>query len=104
MKFISKSLKVAALSVLLSTTCIATANAQNESEREQIITITKHVCETEAKNRYGENSIKSIGKKVKWSNGYKGAMVKMKIKPKAKRSQKYKCVVGKEKSALFVRA
>lgn len=59
------------------------------------------ICQNEAQNRYGEDSIKKIGSTAKWSNGLKGSAVKMKIKARSNKPRKYSCVVGLDKSVTF---
>lgn len=79
----------------------SSASAQPNPEKDQIILAAKTTCETAAQAKYGANSVKSISDRVKWSKGHKGALVKMRIKPKAKKSQKYHCVVDRNTIPIF---
>lgn len=83
---------------------ISSAYAQSDPEKAQIILTAKTTCESAAQNRYGTDSIKSISDRVKWSNGLKGALVKMKIKPRAKKPRKYHCVVDTNATVTFFKA
>lgn len=83
---------------------ISSAQAKSDPEKTEIIKTAISTCESAAQNRYGANSIKSISDRVKWSSGLNGALVKMKIKPQAKRSQKYHCVVDINETATFFKA
>ncbi|MGJ8681594.1 hypothetical protein [Paraglaciecola sp.] len=89
------------VSALLSSS-VAFANI--ELSKEQVKQQVVSSCELEAKTRYGQDSIKSIGKKSKWMKGLKGASVKMKVKPQAKRLTKYSCVLGLDNSITFYKS
>lgn len=79
-------------------------SAQSQADKASITSQAIEICQKEAQNRYGENSVKKIASKAKWSSGLKGSAVLMKIKPKSKRPSKYSCVVGIDKSVTFFKA
>ncbi len=60
------------------------------------------ICRAETEQRYGDNAIKRIAGKSSWSNDLQGALVKMKIKPAAKRIKKFYCVVKADKSVFYI--
>lgn len=68
------------------------------------------ICSKKAIVRYGEHSIEAMQKKAKfersasrinWSNGLKGATVKMVVKKKAKGLVKLSCLVKADGTATF---
>jgi hypothetical protein len=68
------------------------------------------ICSKKAIERYGDRSIDAMQKKAKfkrsvsrinWSNGLKGAMVKMAVKKKAKGLVKLSCLVKADGTATF---
>jgi hypothetical protein len=68
------------------------------------------ICSKKAIERYGDHSIEAMQKKAKferstsrinWSNGLKGAMVKMVVKKKAKGLVKLSCLVKSDGTATF---
>lgn len=79
------------------------ALAQSDSDKAAVQQQALEICQEAAQNRYGEDAVKSMGKKAKWKKGLNGAMVKMKIKPKSKKASKYQCVVALDKSVKFYR-
>ena len=101
---LSKSKLLSLLSAVTFT--IASTNiawAQTESDKTALKEQALELCQSAAEKRYGDNAIKSLGKKAKWSKGLNGAMVKMKIKPKSKKASKFQCVVSLDKSVKFYR-
>lgn len=78
--------------------------AQAELTKTQAKEQAIETCQNEAKSRYGESSIKSVGKKAKWVKDLKGASINLKIKPKSKRASKYSCVLGLDNSVTFYKA
>jgi hypothetical protein len=80
------------------------AFAQSQEDKATISSQAIEICESEAKSRYGEDSIKKIGSRAKWSNGLNGSAVKMKIKARSNKPSKYSCVVGLDKSVIFYKA
>lgn len=95
------SLQIASIALLLSVASAAQANSQDS--KSVVLNEATALCESAANARYGDNSIKSISDKVKWSKGLKGATVKMKIKQKSKKARKYSCVVSLDKTVEFHR-
>ena len=93
---------------LVSATCLTflTSNlalAQSEADKLAVQEQALELCQSAAESRYGDGSIKKVGKKAKWSKGLNGAMVKMKIKPKSKKASKFQCVVSVDKTVKFYR-
>lgn len=80
------------------------AMAQSDDVKAQVQAEAAALCQSNAQSRYGDTSIKSMSEKVKWSNGLKGAVVKMKIKPEKKRASKYSCVVSADRTVTFYKA
>lgn len=89
---------------LLSASLMTTVSAQAQLSKSQVKEQAIETCQTEAKQRYGADSILSTGDKAKWKKGLKGAAVKLKIKPEAKRATKYMCVLGLDSSVTFYKA
>lgn len=104
MRISSNVSKKIGLTLFLTAMGASSAYAQSDLEKTEIIETAKSTCEVAAQDRYGANSIKSISDRIKWSNGLDGALVKMKIKPQAKKPQKYHCVVGTNSKATFYKA
>ena len=104
MRISSDILRIVLFTSLFITTSITAVHAQTESSKSQIVSIAKTTCETAALNKYGANSVKSVSDRVKWSSAHNGALVKMKIKPKARRPQKYNCIVDVDAKAFFFKA
>lgn len=88
----------------LSLTGLSHVHAQTDAEKLQLSEQAITLCQSAAEKRYGENAVKSVAKKAKWSKGLRGAAVKMKIKPKAKKANKYNCVVGVDQQIKFYKA
>lgn len=78
--------------------------AQAELTKTQVKEQAIEICQNEAKSRYGESSVKFVGKKAKWVKDLKGASIKLKIKPQAKRTSNYSCVLGLDNSVTFYKA
>lgn len=93
-----------ATSIALLLIVSGAAQANTNSSKSAVLDEAVALCESAAINRYGDNAVKSISDKVKWSKSLSGATVKMKIKKKAKRAQKYSCVVSLDKTVLFHKA
>lgn len=89
------------VSIALLLTATGAVQANTQSAKDVVLAEAIALCESAANNKYGDGSIKSISKKVKWSKGLKGATVKMKIKQKSKKARKYSCVVSLDKSVDF---
>lgn len=96
-QILRKAAIISSLSIAMAFPTLAQTDEQKASITAQAIDI----CQTAAQNRYGDNSVKKVGSKAKWSNSLKGSAVKMKIKPKSKRATKYSCVVSLDKSVKF---
>lgn len=94
-----KVLVSAALGLVISTQ----VQAQTLS-KEEVMANAMDLCQQAAQKRYGDDSVKALGRKAKWSKGLNGASVKMKIKPKSKKARKYNCVVGTDSSTKFYKA
>lgn len=90
-------------SIVFFSTSITAAQANTQNSKDIAMSEAAALCESAAKAKYGDNSIKSISDKVKWSKGLKGATVKMKIKQKSKKARKYSCVVNLDKTVGFHR-
>ena len=93
--------KIVLFTLFYITTGISAAHALTDASKSQIISVAKTTCETAAQSKYGADSVKYVSDRIKWSKGHKGALVKMKIKPKAKKSQKYLCIVDSESNVMF---
>lgn len=93
-----------ALAAVFSVFTSINVAAQSDDDKAQLENMAVDICQNTAQQRYGENSIKSVSKKAKWSKGLKGAAVKMKIKPESKRSSKYQCVVSLDKTVTFYKS
>lgn len=96
-KFIKSLVIACALSVVGTSAVLAQTELTKDEAKNQAIA----ACETEAKKRYGEDSIQYISTKVKWMKAMGGASVKMKVKPKSKRTTKYSCVLQQDKLVKF---
>ena len=99
-KFI-KPLIIACVLNVIGTSAVL---AQTELTKSEVKAQAIEACQTEAKKRYGEDSIQYIGSKVKWMKAMGGASVKMKVKPESKRVTKYSCVLQKDKLVKFYKA
>lgn len=82
------------------------ASTTNSSEallsRDDIKSQAVELCRIETERRYGSDTIRLIADKSSWSRDLQGALVKMKIKPAAKRAKKYYCVVKADKSVDYI--
>jgi hypothetical protein len=76
-------------------------SAESQEDKASVTSQAIEICQNEAQNRYGQDSIKKIATKAKWSNGLKGSAVKMKIKARSNKATKYSCVVGLDKTVTF---
>ena len=99
-KFMKPLLIACLLNVIASSAVLAQTNLTKSEVKAQTI----EACQTEAKRRYGEDSIKFISTKVKWNSGMGGALVKMKLKPQSKRVTKYSCVLQQDQLVKFYKA
>ena len=97
----TKLLKPFVIACVLNLIGSSVALAQVELTKDEVKVQAVEACQTEAKKRYGEDSIQYVGHKAKWMKGMGGALVKMKIKPKSKRVIKYSCVLQKDKLVKF---
>ena len=104
MKTFSATLIKGSMTAMMTAMLAAPALAQTDSEKQQVSAQAIEICQTTAEQRYGEKSVRKIADKAKWSKGLNGAEVKMKIKPKSKKSSKYSCVVSIDKSVKFYRS
>jgi hypothetical protein len=101
MNHINKSLVMLSIvGLFFSSAVMAKIELTKDQVKQQVV----QACELEAKNRYGEKAIKNIGKKSKWMKGLKGASIKLKVKPEAKRLTKYSCVLAVDSSVTFYKA
>ena len=96
-KFIKPIVIACALNVIGSSAVLA----QTELTKDEVKAQAVAACQTEAKKRYGEDSIQYISNKTKWMSGMGGAAVKMKVKPESKRTTKYSCVLQQDKLVKF---
>jgi hypothetical protein len=96
-KFIKSLVIASVLSVLGSSAVLAQTDLTKDEAKTQVI----EACQTEAKKRYGEDSIQYISSKVKWMKAMGGASVKMKVKPESKRVTKYSCVLQQDTLVKF---
>lgn len=99
-KFLKPLVIVCVLSLVGSSVALAETMLTKSDAKSQAV----EICQTEAKKRYGDDSIKSIGKYAKWQDGMNGAAVKMKIKPQSKRLSKYSCVLQTNNLIKFYKA
>jgi len=99
-KFLKPFLIACVINVIGSSAVLAQAELTKEEVKSQAI----EACQTEAKKRYGEDSIQYIGSKVKWMKSMGGASVKIKVKPQSKRVAKYSCVLQKDTIVKFYKA
>jgi len=99
-KFLKPLFIVCVLNVVGSSTAIAQAELTRDEVQAQVI----EACQTEAKKRYGEDSIEYISHKTKWMKAMGGALVKMKVKPESKRVTKYSCVLQQDSVVRFYKA
>lgn len=92
------------LSTLLTATVCGAVGGNSDAllSKEEMHTQAVDICRTETQQRYGENAIKFIAAKSRWSNDLQGAMVKMKIKPEAKKPGDYYCLVKTDLSVDFI--
>jgi hypothetical protein len=100
-KIMTRFLKPLLLACVINVIGSSAVLAQTELTKSEVKAQAIEACQTEAKKRYGQDSIKFIGNKVKWKNGMGGALVKMKVKPESKRVTKYSCVLQKDKLVKF---
>lgn len=103
MKMNQHFFKATFLTAMIGLTISTSIQAQTLS-REEVIASAMELCQQAAQKRYGDGSVKSVGRKAKWSKGLNGAAVMMKIKPNAKKARKYNCVVGTDSSTKFYKA
>lgn len=96
-KLIKPILIAFAINVIGSSAVLAQVELTKDEAKSQVV----EACQTEAKKRYGEDSIEYISSKVKWMKAMGGASVKMKVKPEAKRVTKYKCVLQQDQIVKF---
>ena len=100
----NKFLKPLAIACVVNLFASSVVLAQTKLTKSEVKDQAIEICQTEAKKRYGEDSIKFIGSKAKWKNGMDGALVKMKIKPQSKRVSKYSCVLQTDTLVKFYKA
>jgi len=93
--------KIVLLTVLLSIWLFSAASAEAKLSRSEAEEQVTEVCQTAAEKRYGDGSIKVIGKNAKWKRGLRGAAINLKVKPKSKRSKKYLCVLEVDSTVAF---
>jgi hypothetical protein len=93
--------KIVLLTVLLSIWLFSAASAEAKLSRSEAEERVTEACQTTAEKRYGEDSIKVIGKNVKWKRGLRGAAINIKVKPKSKRPKKYLCVLEIDSTVAF---
>jgi len=96
-KFIKPLVIACVLNVIGSSAVLAQTELTKGETKTQVI----EACQTEAKKRYGEDSIQYISSKVKWMKAMGGASVKMKVKPESKRVTKYSCVLQQDQVVKF---
>ncbi|WP_339719869.1 hypothetical protein [uncultured Paraglaciecola sp.] len=96
-KIIKPLLLACAINVLGSSVVFADVELTRDETKSKVV----EACQTEAKKRYGEDSIEYISHKVKWMKAMGGAAVKMKVKPEAKRITKYSCVLQQDQLVRF---
>ena len=96
-KFIKPLVIACVLSVIGSSAVLAQTELTKGETKTQVI----EACQTEAKKRYGDDSIQYISSKVKWMKAMGGAAVKMKVKPESKRVTNYSCVLQQDQVVKF---
>lgn len=96
-KFIKPFLMASSVYVLGSSLVFAEVELSKEDTKAK----ASEVCQSEAKARYGEESVEYVSSKVKWMKAMGGAAVKMKIKPQGKRITKYSCVLQQDQLVKF---
>ena len=91
-------------STLLASSVHAASSSNGDAllSKEDMNTQAVDICRTETQQRYGDSAIKFIAEKSKWSNDLQGAMVRMKIKPEAKKPRNYYCLVKGDMSVDFI--
>jgi hypothetical protein len=91
-------------STLLTSSVFAAMSGDKQVllSKEDMTTQAVDICRSETEQRYGESAIKFIAGKSSWSNDLQGAMVKMKIKPEAKKPTNYYCLVKTDLSVDFI--
>jgi hypothetical protein len=82
----------------------AATNTTNEAllSKTEIKNQALELCRIATEQRFGSGSIKKMSGRSAWSNDMQGAMVKIKIKPQAKRAKKYYCLVKADKSVNYI--
>jgi hypothetical protein len=102
----NKYIKPLAIACVLNALGSSAVFAQTQLTKDEVKAQVIEACQVEAKKRYGEDSIKYIGTKVKWMKAMNGASVKMKVNAKAgsKRVTKYSCVLQKDRLVKFYKA
>jgi hypothetical protein len=97
----TKFLKPLLIAIVINVIGSSSALAQNELTKDEVKNQVIEACQTEAKKRYGEDSIEYISNKTKWMKAMGGALVKMKVKPESKRVTKYSCVLQQDSLVKF---
>jgi hypothetical protein len=100
-KFLTTSL---VFSALITSSVYAGISGDSDVllSKEDMNTQAVDICRSETQQRYGEDAIKFIAGKSRWSNDLQGAMVRMKIKPEAKKPGNYYCLVKTDLSVDFI--
>ena len=108
-----RSFKPVIAAVLFNVAFIPAAMADGHLSKSEVKAQAVQMCHAEAEKKYGVDSIVYSDDKAKisrdtsrakWNKSLKGAMVKMKIKPKSKRAYKYNCLVKTDKTITFFKA
>jgi hypothetical protein len=97
----NKFIKPLVIACVFNVVASSSVLAQTELTKDEAKTQAIEACQTEAKKRYGEDSVQYIATKVKWMKGMGGAAVKMKVKPESKRVTKFSCVLQKDSVVKF---
>jgi hypothetical protein len=100
----TKFLKPFVIACVLNVIGSSAVLAQNELTKDEVKSQVVEACQTEAKKRYGEESVEYISSKVKWMKAMGGARVKMKVKPESKRTTKYSCVLQQDMAVVFYKS
>ena len=102
--------KTLVIAAVLNTAAGTVAMAQDNLSKAEVKEQAVDICHTEAQRRYGENAIVYSDEtarysrdtsRAKWNKSLRGAMVKMRIKGKSKRSTKYECLVKTDRTVTF---
>ena len=95
--------------IVLTLLLVSNTRADNHLTQQEVKEQAAKLCLAEAEKKYGVGAVLDKDKariirdpsRAKWNKSLQGAMVKMKIKPQAKRANKYACLLKTDKSITF---